>query len=68
MKYLIKITEASGDVSSTHPVEAESRQAAEAIQTENWNANHAHTDRYKSELFEDGELINTIGGWDEDDD
>lgn len=69
MTYQIRITEASGDVVSTQDVDASDRSAGERRQAEHWNENYGHTaDRYMSELLEDGQVVSTIGGWDEDDD
>lgn len=67
MTYQIRITEASGDVVSTETIGAAQRGDAERAQSAHWNDNYGHTaDRYKSELLEDGEVVSTIGGWDED--
>lgn len=68
MTYQIRITEASGDVVSLDTIEAVDRADGERRQTAQWNERYGHTaDRYMSELLEDGEVVSTIGGWDEDD-
>lgn len=69
MTYQIRITEASGDVVSFDTIDAVDRADGERQQTAHWNEHYGHTaDRYMSELLEDGEVVSTIGGWDEDDD
>ena len=68
MTYQIRITEASGDVVSTEDVDAADQAAAARLHAHHWNDIYGHTaDRYMSELLEDGAVIDTIGGWDEED-
>lgn len=69
MEYQIRITEASGDIVTTERIAATDRSDAQRRQTEHWNEGYGHTaDRYMSELLEDGDVVSTIGGWDEDED
>jgi hypothetical protein len=67
MNYSIRITAASGDVVSVNRLEAEDQATAERLQADHWNGKYGHTaDRFQSELLKDGEVVSTIGGWDDD--